>query len=103
MPDMKVVVYRKWARKPLDLQLGDEWLSCQTCYHILWYNSGMKRKTSMQLTDEALRLLVAMAQADGISHTAMMEIAIREAARKRGIRADLGIQAESQQQPTSRD
>jgi hypothetical protein len=67
------------------------------------YNSGMKRATSLRLTEEALRLLAAMAAADGISHTAMLEIAIREAARKRGIRADPGLQAESHQEPTSRD
>jgi hypothetical protein len=62
----------------------------------------MKRATSLRLTEEALRLLAAMAQADGISHTAMLEIAIREAARKRGIRAHTRIQAESQPETTVR-
>ena len=68
-----------------------------------WYNLPMKRSTSLRLTEAALHLLAAMAEADGISHTAMLEIAIREAARKRGIRADSGIQTESQPGPTSRD
>jgi hypothetical protein len=71
----------------------------------IWYNSGMKRATSIRLTEEGLRLLAVMAATDGISHTAMMEIAIREAARKRGIpiRADPGIQAENHPGSTSRD
>ena len=63
----------------------------------------MKRATSLRLTEEALHLLAAMAQADGISHTAMLEIAIREAARKRGIRADTRIQTESEPGPTTGD
>jgi hypothetical protein len=74
-----------------------------TLYHILWYDSGMKRKTSMQLTEEAMRLLAAMAQTDGISMTAMMEIAIREAARKRGIRAYSGVQGPAKQGPATED
>lgn len=74
-----------------------------TIYRKLWYNSGMKRATSLRLTEEALWLLAAMAQADGISHTAMLEIAIREAARKRGIHADSRIQTQSQQSPAERD
>jgi hypothetical protein len=69
---------------------------CLMVYRTMWYNSGMKRATSLRLTEEALRLLAAMAEADGISHTAMLEIAIREAARKRGLRADTRLQSESQ-------
>ena len=63
----------------------------------------MKRSTQFRLTDEARALLDAMSKADGISHTAMLEIAIREAARKRGIHADTRLQAESEQKPTNRD
>ena len=62
-----------------------------------------KRSTSLRLSEEALRFLAAMADADSISRTAMLEIAIREAARKRGIRADLRVQTESQSVPTERD
>ena len=63
----------------------------------------MKRSTQFRLTDQARALLDAMSKADGISHTAMLEIAIREAAKKRGIHADLRVQAESKQKSTSRD
>jgi hypothetical protein len=63
----------------------------------------MKRATSLRLTEAVLGFLTAMAEADGISYTAMLEIAIREAAKKRGIRADSGIQAQSQPEPTSCD
>jgi hypothetical protein len=65
-------------------------------YQKIWYIFGMKRKTSVVLTEEGMRLLAAMAQADGISMSAMMEITIREAARKRGIRADSGLQTQNQ-------
>lgn len=41
-------------------------------------------------------LLDAMSKANGISHTAMLELLIREGAKKRGVRADSGIQAPSQ-------
>ena len=76
---------------------------CLTLHRKIRYNSRMKRSTSLRLTEEALRLLAAMAQADGISQTAMLEIAIREAARKRGLHAHPGIQAESQSKSASQD
>jgi hypothetical protein len=44
-----------------------------------------------------------MSKAGGITHTAMLEIAIREADKKRGIRADSGVQIESEQGAASRD
>lgn len=70
----------------------------------MWYAFHMKkRSTSLRLSEEALHLLAAMADAESISRTAMLEIAIREAARKRGIHADTRIPAESEQKPTSRD
>ena len=76
---------------------------CLTLHSKTLYNVCMKqRQSTFRLTEEAQRLLSQMAQADGISHTAMLEIAIREAARKRGILAYPGIQAESQSGPTER-
>jgi hypothetical protein len=48
-------------------------------------------------------LLERLAAADGISQTAVMELLIREAARKRGIRADTGIQAQDQSGKPRRD
>ena len=61
-----------------------------------------KRSTSLRLSETALSLLAAMAEADGISHTAMLEIAIREAARKRGFDAHTGLQTQGQPEPTER-
>jgi hypothetical protein len=67
------------------------------------YNIHMRKAATFRLTGHAQRLLNAMAEADGISHTAMLEIAIREAARKRGIHADTGIQTQNQSGTTHRD
>jgi protein involved in polysaccharide export with SLBB domain len=63
----------------------------------------MKQSTGFRLTPEARALLDAMSKANGISHTAMLELLIREGAKKRGVRADSGIQTESQSKPTERD
>ena len=63
----------------------------------------MKKATHFLLTEQARRVLERLAQADGISMTAMLEIAIREAARKRGIDADSGIQGSPQQGPAPKD
>jgi hypothetical protein len=60
------------------------------------YNLDMKRSTSLRLSEQAVQLLATMAAADSISRTAMLEIAIREAARKRGVLADTRIQTEDQ-------
>jgi hypothetical protein len=67
--------------------------------------SNMKQSVGFRLTEEALRLLDALAATNGISRTAVLEMAIRAEAKKQGIpaRADPGIQAESQSGPTSRD
>jgi predicted transcriptional regulator len=46
----------------------------------------MKEATSYRLTPEAKRLLDALAQKLGIRKTAALEIAIREKAKKEGIR-----------------
>ncbi len=42
----------------------------------------MRKPSNFRLSPEALRLLTVMSQAEGISRTAMLEIAIREAAKK---------------------
>jgi predicted transcriptional regulator len=65
----------------------------------------MKQQTGFRLSEEALRLLDVMAAANGISRTAVLEMAIRDEAKKQGIpvRADTGIQTESEQKPASRD
>jgi predicted transcriptional regulator len=65
---------------------------------------GMKQNTGFRLTEEALRLLDAMAQANGISRTAVLEMAIRTEAKKQGIpvRADPRLQTESQSGPKPR-
>jgi hypothetical protein len=70
----------------------------------MWYTFHMKkRSTSLRLSEEALHLLAAMADMDSISRTAMLEIAIREAARKRGMNADRRVQVAGQPEPASRD
>lgn len=64
----------------------------------------MKQSVGFRLTEEALRLLDAMAAANGISRTAVLEMAIRREAKQQGIQtsADSGMQAESQPGPTAR-
>ena len=58
----------------------------------------MKQQTGFRLSEEALRLLDAMAVANGISRTAALEMAIRTEARKQGIpvRAAPRVQTESE-------
>ncbi|HEY7358372.1 MAG TPA: hypothetical protein VH590_17950 [Ktedonobacterales bacterium] len=69
----------------------------------MWYPVDMKASTHFRLTPAGKALLQQMAEQYGISATAMLEIAIREAARKRGLHAHQRVQAESEQKPTSRD
>ena len=45
----------------------------------------VRRHISLRLTDEALCLLSQLGARDGISRTAVLEVAIREAARARGV------------------
>jgi hypothetical protein len=52
----------------------------------------MKPSTAFRLTPAARALLDTMSKESGISHTAMLEILIREGAKKRGIRADSRLQ-----------
>ena len=68
------------------------------------YHCHMKQQTGFRLSAEALRLLDAMAAANGISRTAVLEMAIRTEAKKQGIpvHADSGIQAECQPETTER-
>ena len=62
----------------------------------------MKQHTGFRLSEEALRLLDALAARYGLNRTAALEMLIREAARQQGIHADTRIQAENQPGPTSR-
>jgi hypothetical protein len=68
---------------------------------MMCYNRGMKRETHFRLTEQARTLLAHLAEAGGISQNAVMELLIREAARKRGIRADSGVQGSPQQAPAA--
>lgn len=62
----------------------------------------MKQPAHFRLSQEAVALLQRLADADGISRTAMLEIAIREVARKRSLHADLRVQAENESGSTER-
>jgi predicted transcriptional regulator len=63
----------------------------------------MKQRSSFRLSPEAMHLLAALAQANGISMTAVLELAIREKAKRQGIHADPGLQAQSHSGPTDSD
>jgi hypothetical protein len=63
----------------------------------------MKQRTGFRLSPEAMALLEALAEANGISKTAVLELAIRDTAKKQGIHAPPRIQAESNPAPTGRD
>jgi hypothetical protein len=63
----------------------------------------MKYPTSFRLSIHARALLERMAQDLSISQMAMLEILIREGAKKRGIRADSGVQGQATQGPARRD
>ena len=76
---------------------------CLTMQCDMRYNSSMKPSTAFRLTPAARAVLDAMSTANGISHTAMLELLIREGAKKRGIRADSGIPTESQPGTAGRD
>jgi predicted transcriptional regulator len=45
----------------------------------------MKHPTSFRLSNEALRLLKVLADAKGVSQAAIIELAVRELAKKEGI------------------
>ena len=63
----------------------------------------MKQRTGFRLSPDAMALLEALAQANGISKTAVLELAIRDIAKKQGVHAPPRLQAESHQAPTGRD
>jgi predicted transcriptional regulator len=69
----------------------------------LWYHIGMKQRMSFRLSDEAVSLLERLAQANGISMTAILEMAIRQTAKKQEIHADSRLQAENQPGAAERD
>ena len=69
----------------------------------LCYTLGMKQRSSFRLSLEAMQLLAALARANGISMTAVLELAIREMAKRQRIHADTRIQAESQPETAERD
>ena len=62
----------------------------------------MKHPTSFRISNQARALLAHMADDLSISQTAMLEILIREGAKKRGVRADPGIQTQSYPGPAER-
>jgi predicted transcriptional regulator len=45
-----------------------------------------KKSTTYRLTDDARRMLVAMAERLGISQSAVLELAIREKAKREGVK-----------------
>ena len=69
----------------------------------LCYTLGMKQRSSFRLSSEAMQLLAALARANGISMTAVLELAIREMAKRQRIHADTGVQSQGQQKPAERD
>lgn len=96
---------QKRARNPRAFRRGDEWpLLLLDNASTIVYHCNMKQQTGFRLSQEALRLLDAMAAANGISRTAVLEMAIRTEAKKQGIqvRADSRLQTESESDPKSR-
>ena len=71
----------------------------------MWYPFCMKQHKGYRLSEEALRLLDVMAATNGISRTAVLEMAVRTEAKKQGIeiRADSGVQGPPQQRPATQD
>jgi predicted DNA-binding protein len=47
---------------------------------------AMKQPTSFRLSEEALRLLKLLADAKGVSQASIIEMAVREMARKDGLK-----------------
>jgi hypothetical protein len=70
---------------------------------ILCYNRDMKREAHFRLSEQAKTLLAHLAEHDGISQNAVLELLIRLAAKKRGIRADSGLQTQNQPRTTDGD
>jgi hypothetical protein len=98
-------LYSRRARNPRGVSQGmnGPHLCCLDVGMTLCYHAGMKQRTGFRLSHDAMFLLEALAQANGISKTAVLELAIRDLAKKQGIHAPPRVQAESKQEPTSQD
>ena len=53
---------------------------------VLPYNNNMKIHISFRITEEAIRLLKLLSEKKGVSQASIIEIAIREAAKKEKIK-----------------
>jgi hypothetical protein len=78
-------------------------LACLITYCIMVYTCNMKQAATYRLSAEARDLLDRMAKAMGLSHTAMLEVLLRDAAKQRRIQADSGLQAQDQSAPVRRE
>ena len=57
-----------------------------TAYRVMRYCTSMERKpVSYRLSTEALRLLCLLSTALGLSRTSVIEMAVRELAKRKGI------------------
>ena len=65
----------------------------------MWYNDGMRYKTSFTISQIAKKLLALLAVRYGLSRTAMLELLIREAARAEGIGSDELVKVEWKDKP----
>ncbi len=63
----------------------------------------VKQHTGFRLSEEALRLLDALALRHSLNRTAVLDLLIREAARQQGIAAALRVQTAGQPETTERD
>jgi hypothetical protein len=63
----------------------------------------MKKQSSFRISEQGMRLLARLSEANGVSMTAMLEFMIRETAKKQGIRADSGVQGPPKQGPATED
>jgi hypothetical protein len=46
--------------------------------YTFWYTGGMKKPATFRLSDEARAMLDALASLRGLTHTAMLEVLIRQ-------------------------
>ena len=69
---------------------------CLDISMLFCYTLGMKQRSSFRLSPEAMHLLAALARANGISMTAVVELAIREMAKRQRIHADSGKQTQNE-------
>ena len=50
------------------------------------YNKRMKNSTSFRLSEEAIRLIKLLAEEKGVSQAAIIEMALREMAKREGVK-----------------